>query len=83
MVGGVEKRVLVMGKTKDVVILDVTLPEGCFERVARTGIAVSILEESEGARARGGVLTTKARVYMLQMKTVSLYPSLFSTIYLV
>ena len=37
-----EKRILVHGKTKGEVLLDEKLGESCFERVARTGIALSV-----------------------------------------
>lgn len=59
-------------------LLDVTLGESCFERIARTGIAVSVWEEGVGANgelghaaATGGVISSKSQVYMLQMKSVS------------
>ena len=69
---GTEKRVFVVGKKKDQVLLDVVLGESCFERIARTGIAVSVYEESEHIGALGGVNSAKTRVFMLQMKSVSL-----------
>jgi hypothetical protein len=69
-----EKRILVTNK-KDDVLLDVTLSESCFERVARLGIAVSVWEDIVGAdgvagRAgvTGGVSGARARVFMIQMK---------------
>ena len=40
-----KKRVLVTSKNVANVLLDVTLCETSFERVARTGIAVSVVEE--------------------------------------
>jgi hypothetical protein len=52
--------------------LDVTLGESCFERVARTGIAVSVWEDRTGPVISGGVLASKADTYMIQHKTVSL-----------
>ena len=74
---GLEKRVLVCGK-KGNAMLDVTLGESCFERVARTGIAVSVWTEGIGsngevgyAAATGGVVSSKSTVYMIQMKSVS------------
>ncbi|XTI93614.1 hypothetical protein V2W45_1252507 [Cenococcum geophilum] len=73
---GSEKRILVLGKTKEETLLDVTLGESCFERVARTGIAVSVWEDVVGPNgeigsvgAVGGVSGARARVYMIQMKT--------------
>ncbi|KAI9838105.1 MAG: hypothetical protein M1819_006261 [Sarea resinae] len=73
---GNEKRILIHGKTKGECLLDVCLGESCFERVARTGIALSAWEESMGPNgevgmigAKGGVGGTKARVYMIQMKS--------------
>lgn len=39
------KRILIHGKTRNEVLLDVSLGESSFERVARTGIAVSVWEE--------------------------------------
>ncbi|KAJ5819134.1 hypothetical protein N7474_004725 [Penicillium riverlandense] len=65
-----EKRILIRGKTRGETLLDVCLPEGAFERVARTGIAVSVREENEGAIAKkGGVTAGSQRVYMIQMKS--------------
>ncbi|QDS77499.1 hypothetical protein FKW77_000272 [Venturia effusa] len=82
---GVEKRIVVSGKGKTklgglgggaggqgAVLLDVTLGESCFERVARTGIAVSVWEDvvgsSGGVAATGGVTEKRIKVYMIQMK---------------
>ena len=69
-----EKRVLVNGKTKGEVLLDVQLGESCFERVARTGIAVSVWEDVVGpngevgvVNAIGGVAGGRVRVYMIQV----------------
>jgi hypothetical protein len=65
-----EKRILIHGKTRGETLLDVCLPEGAFERIARTGIAVSVREENEGAMAKkGGVTAGSQRVYMIQMKS--------------
>ncbi|KAM0713761.1 hypothetical protein Q7P37_010723 [Cladosporium fusiforme] len=73
---GEEKRIIVAGKTKGETLIDATLGESCFERVARTGIAVSIWEETTGPNgevghvaAVGGVSTARAKVYMVQMKS--------------
>ncbi|MCJ1255131.1 hypothetical protein MMC24_002947 [Lignoscripta atroalba] len=64
-----EKRIIVTGKTKGETLLDVTLGESCFERVARTGIALSVWEDFEGGTvaAMGGVGGGRATVYMLQV----------------
>lgn len=77
---GMEKRVLVYGKSKGELLLDVTLGETAFERVARTGIAVSVYEENMGPNgevgrvgAVGGVLSARTTVYMVQMKSVSFW----------
>ncbi|KAF2194797.1 hypothetical protein K469DRAFT_547834 [Zopfia rhizophila CBS 207.26] len=71
-----EKRILVIGKTKGETLLDVTLGESCFERIARTGIAVSVWEDFVGPNgevgtvgAVGGVSGARARVYMIQLKS--------------
>jgi hypothetical protein len=40
-----ERRILVTSKKNGQVLLDVTLSETCFERVARSGIAVSVWED--------------------------------------
>lgn len=69
-----EKRVVVNGKTKGEVLLDVQLGESCFERVARTGIALSVWEDVVGPNgevgtvgAVGGVGGGRVRVYMIQV----------------
>jgi hypothetical protein len=66
-----EKRIIIRGKTRGEVLLDVCLPESSFERVARTGIAVSVYEENEGGAVakQGGVALNSQRIYMLQMKS--------------
>lgn len=65
------KRILIRGKTRGEVLLDVCLGENSFERVARTGIAVSVWEENEGGTVakEGGVGRGSFRVYMIQMKS--------------
>ena len=70
-----EKRILVHGKTKGEVLLDVQLGESCFERVARTGIALSVWEDVVGPNgevgvvgAVGGVGGGRATVYMIQVR---------------
>jgi hypothetical protein len=93
---GVEKRIIVTGKGKSsfgslggtarlgAIILDVTLGESCFERVARTGIAVSVWEdvlgESGGVAATGGVSEKRIKVYMIQVS--SCFPRRFKCILL-
>ena len=69
-----EKRILVHGKTKGEVLLDERLGESCFERVARTGIALSVWEDVVGPNgevgvvgAVGGVGGGRATVYMIQV----------------
>lgn len=66
-----QKRIIIRGKTRGEVLLDVCLPESSFERVARTGIAVSVYEENEGGAVskQGGVTGTSQRIYMVQMKS--------------
>ncbi|CAK4034998.1 Hypothetical predicted protein [Lecanosticta acicola] len=65
----IEKRILVYGKSKGETLLDVTLGESAFERVARTGIAVSVYEETDQVAATGGVLVAKTTTYLVQMKS--------------
>jgi hypothetical protein len=73
---GMEKRILVVGKSKAEVMLDVTLGESCFERVARTGIAVSVWEdvvkEGHGVAATGGVAEKRVKIYMIQVRLTPL-----------
>lgn len=72
-----ERRIVVTGKSKGEVLLDVTLSETCFERVARSGIAVSVWEDHVddvtgavgGVGHTGGVMGARARVFMVQMKS--------------
>ena len=67
-----EKRILIRGKTRNEVLLDVCLGESSFERVARTGIAVSVWEEGAAGGAmpeKGGVTGGTYRIYMIQMKS--------------
>jgi hypothetical protein len=65
-----EKRIVVRGKTRGEVLLDVCLGESAFERVARTGIAVSIPEANDGALPKeGGVIGKFSKIYMIQMKS--------------
>lgn len=68
---GLEKRILITGKSEGETLLDVTLGESAFERIARTGIALSIYEEFAEVGHTGGVLANKTTVYMIQMKSVS------------
>ncbi|CRG89341.1 hypothetical protein PISL3812_06377 [Talaromyces islandicus] len=66
-----EKRILVQGKTAGEVLLDVCLGESSFERIARTGIAVSVWEDRSGGTVqnKGGVTGGAFRIYMIQMKS--------------
>lgn len=80
-----EKRILVHGKTKGEVLLDVQLGESCFERVARTGIALSVWEDVVGPNgevgvvgAVGGVGGGRATVYMIQVSENSLVGNIMS-----
>ena len=70
-----EKRIVINGKTKREVLLDVVLGENCFERIARTGIALSVWEDVVGPNgevgvvaAQGGVVGGRATVYMIQVR---------------
>lgn len=70
-----EKRIVINGKTKGEVLLDVQLGEQCFERTARTGIAVNVYEDVVGPNgevgvvgAIGGVGGGRSRVYMIQVR---------------
>jgi hypothetical protein len=66
-----EKRIVIRGKTRGETLLDVCLGENAFERIARTGIAVSIREESDDAAVaqKGGVATGSGKIFMIQMKS--------------
>jgi hypothetical protein len=75
---GLTKRVLVCGKSNGSVLLDVTLFENSFERVQRTGIAVTVSQDFRGpngevghAAATGGVSSRRTQTYLIQMKSVS------------
>ncbi|KAI5288649.1 hypothetical protein KEM54_005036 [Ascosphaera aggregata] len=61
------KRIVVTSKNGGTLI-DACLGESCFERVARTGIAVSVYEDS-GVPKEGGVMIGNFKVYMIQMKS--------------
>ncbi|KAK3057496.1 hypothetical protein LTR09_001680 [Extremus antarcticus] len=70
---GIAKRVLVMGKRGNT-LLDITLPEHCFERLGRTGVAVTLWSELVGpngelghAAATGGVGTSQTKKYLIQL----------------
>jgi hypothetical protein len=72
---GQEKRIIIHGKSAGEILLDACLGESCFERIARTGIAVSVWEEMVGPNgevgvvaAVGGVGGTRSRIYMLQVR---------------
>ena len=75
---GLAKRVFICDKSKGGVLLDVTLSENRFERIQRTGIAVTVWEELKGpngevglAAATGGVSSSRTKTYLIQMKSVS------------
>ena len=75
---GLSKRVYICDKSKGGVLLDVTLFENSFERVQRTGIAVTVWEELRGpngevghAAATGGVSSSRTKTYLIQLKSVS------------
>ena len=63
-----EKRILIHSKKDGTVLLDECLGESCFERIARTGIAVSVWEEFDEVAKEGGVVGGSFKVYMIQMK---------------
>lgn len=64
-----QKRVLLLGKTRGEVLLDVTLGESAFEKVARVGVAVNVITQLEGGTvaARGGVAGVGVKTYMIQV----------------
>ncbi|RMD41048.1 hypothetical protein DV735_g4084, partial [Chaetothyriales sp. CBS 134920] len=64
---GKEKRIIVRkAKDDNVVLLDATLGESCFERVMQTGIAVKVWDENDTIAHKGGVVMGHGRVYMMQ-----------------
>jgi hypothetical protein len=68
-----DKRIVIVNKKGTTVLLDVVLGESAFERVARTGIGVSILVgegEEDGTGKPGGVggIGAKSTVYMMQVR---------------
>jgi len=68
-----DKRIVVTNKKGGTVHLDVVLGESAFERVARTGVALSVLTgegEADGTGKPGesGGIGAKSTVYMMQMK---------------
>ena len=64
-----DKRIVVIGKTGEKTLLDVTLGETSFERVARTGIAVGVWEAFRGGEVakEGGVVGGNWRIFMIQV----------------
>jgi hypothetical protein len=67
-----DKRIVIVNKKGTTVLLDVVLGESAFERVARTGIAVSILvgegeEDGTGKPGDVGGIGAKNTVYMMQV----------------
>ena len=80
-----EKRIIIHGKTKGEVLLDVQLGEHCFEKAARTGIALNVWEDAVGPNgevgvvgAVGGVGGGRMRVYMIQVRCLLAWLSPFS-----
>lgn len=64
---GREKRIVITANKKpDEVMLDVTLGESCFEKVAHLGIAMQVWTEDQNVRSRGGVVLGQNTMYMLQ-----------------
>jgi len=68
-----DKRVIITSKKGDKVHLDVVLGESAFERVARTGIAISILvgegeADGTGKPGNAGGIGAKSTVYMMQVR---------------
>ncbi|KAF2861350.1 hypothetical protein K470DRAFT_215196 [Piedraia hortae CBS 480.64] len=67
------KRVLIIANAGHV-LLDVTLPENCYERVARTGIAVSVWQDCIGPDGEvavmptGGVGIAREKVFLVRMR---------------
>ncbi|KAF2769351.1 hypothetical protein EJ03DRAFT_351304 [Teratosphaeria nubilosa] len=66
---GLEKRIVISGKKEGEILLDVTLGEQCFERVARTGIAMSVWQDQAAVGATGGVSSASSKVFMIQLKS--------------
>ncbi|KIW04848.1 uncharacterized protein PV09_04030 [Verruconis gallopava] len=71
---GQEKRIAITKKKTAECLLDVTLPEPCFERWARTGIGVSVWVDvkgngGEGIPETGGVTEKRVVKYMIQLKS--------------
>lgn len=62
------KRPKESSESGDTTLLDAVLGESCFERIARTGIAVSVWSEDEVISKEGGVIGGRTTTYMLQMK---------------
>ncbi|KAK4697646.1 hypothetical protein P7C71_g457, partial [Lecanoromycetidae sp. Uapishka_2] len=67
--GGNEKRIVIHGKTKGEVLLDVQLKESCFERVARTGIALSVWQEVVGPNGEVGIVNAQGGVMKSEAET--------------
>ena len=66
---GQEKRVVITSKSNDSkLLLDAILGESCFERIARTGIAVNVWSEDRNIAKVGGVAGGRGTTYMIQMK---------------
>ena len=64
---GYEKRIVITSKNNKP-LLDATLHESSFEKIARTGIAVNVWTEDALVAATGGVAVGKTRTYMVQCR---------------
>lgn len=68
-----EKRIIITNKKGNHILLDEQLGETCFERIAQTGIAISVWQDFQGpngeigvVNAHGGVAGGRATIYMIQ-----------------
>ena len=77
-----DKRIVVMKAKKETVLLDVTLGESCFERTARTGIALSLWEIFEGGTVadKGGVTNGRFKYFMMQFQNEAACAFTFSMV---
>ncbi|CAF9907097.1 MAG: hypothetical protein GOMPHAMPRED_005017 [Gomphillus americanus] len=80
--GADDKRIVVMKAKKETVLLDVTLGESCFERTARTGIALSLWEIFEGGTVadKGGVTNGRFKYFMMQFQNEAACAFTFSMV---
>ena len=77
-----DKRIVVVSSKKEKPLLDVTLGDSCFERTARTGIALSLWEIFEGGTVadRGGVTNGRYRYFMMQFQNEAACAFTFSIV---